>query len=168
MISPEMLRRYPFFAGLSHEQLVTMAMIGDEQTVEAGRLFFHEGDMLDTFYLVVEGEVAIMLEVTAGDVRQTISRQLTGAIETAAVTVSQVGPGESFGWTTIAANHHATAGAKAVTATRVLTFGREKLLDAFEKDCNLGYRMLQQILRVARQRLHDLRVESLAQVMQQQ
>lgn len=166
MISPEMLRRYPFFAGLSHEQLVTLAMIGDEVRVDAGHVFFHEGDTLDTFFLVVEGDVAIVLGVTLGDVRQPLSQQLTGAVQKADVTVSQAGPGEPFGWTAIAANHHATAGATAVTSACVLAFGREKLLAAFEQDCNLGYRMLQQVLRVARQRLHDLRVESLSQIMQ--
>ncbi len=37
MISPELLRRYPFFGTLSEEQLRQIAMIAEEQTYEAGQ-----------------------------------------------------------------------------------------------------------------------------------
>jgi len=35
MISPELLRRYQFFAGFSHEQLALLAMSADEHSVGA-------------------------------------------------------------------------------------------------------------------------------------
>ena len=36
MISPEVLRRYPYFAGISEESLKQVAMIADETCVAAG------------------------------------------------------------------------------------------------------------------------------------
>jgi CRP/FNR family transcriptional regulator, cyclic AMP receptor protein len=164
MISPETLRRYPFFAGFSHDQLVTLAMMAEEQHVEVGHYFFHEGDALDAFYLMVKGQVAIVFEIPAREVTQSVAQQLTGAIQTSEVVISEVGAGEPFGWTAITALHTATAGAKAVFPCEVIAFDRAHLYTACEQDPAFGYRVLKQIVQVARQRLHDLRVESLAQV----
>jgi CRP-like cAMP-binding protein len=163
MISPEVLRRYPFFAGLSHDQLTTLAMIADEMGFESGHSFFKEEDKLDAFYLVTEGTVAIVIEVTAGDVAQPLSQQLTGQVQTSDVVISYVGPGEPFGWTAITPEQISTAGARAMTTGKTIAFDRRELLQVFEEDPGFGYLMLQQILQVARQRIHDLRVESLAQ-----
>jgi CRP/FNR family transcriptional regulator, cyclic AMP receptor protein len=162
MISPEMLRRYPFFAGLDHEQLAALAMMATELRVEQGRYLFHEGDVLASFYLVLEGSVAIILEVPAINVEQTVAQQLTGQLQTTAVTISNLGPGDPFGWTAVSSTRGATAGAVALSDCRVVAFDRQKLLAAFEADCAFGYRMLQQIVQVAQQRLHDMRVESLS------
>ena len=35
MVSPELIRRYPFFAGLSYEQIVTLAKAADAPLVPA-------------------------------------------------------------------------------------------------------------------------------------
>ena len=44
MISPELLRRYPYFADVSEESLKRVAMISEEQTVAAGQAYrFHTG-----------------------------------------------------------------------------------------------------------------------------
>ena len=56
MVSPELLRRYPFFAGLSHDYLSKLAKMSEELAVEEGHYFFHEEDELDTFYLTLEGD----------------------------------------------------------------------------------------------------------------
>ena len=162
MISPEMLRRYPFFAGLDHAQLVMLAMMAEELRVSQGHVFFREGDALASFYLVLEGNVAIVLEVPAEHVGQTVAQQLTGTLQTTAVPISILGPGDPFGWTALSSRQGATAGAMATSDCAVVAFDRQKLLAAFEADCAFGYRMLQQILQVAQQRLHDMRVESLS------
>ncbi len=63
MISPELIRRYPFFSGLEHEQIVALANVASEFKAETDHYFFHEGDMLDNLYLLVEGAAAIVIEV---------------------------------------------------------------------------------------------------------
>ena len=162
MISPETLRRYGFFAGFSHDQLVTLAMMAVEEHIEAGHYFFHEGNPLDAFYLVVKGQVAIVFRVPAQTGTSSVAQQLTGTHETSEVVVSEVGPGDPFGWTAITTQHTATAGAKAVGPCDVITFDRAHLQAACEQDPAFGYHVLKQIVQVARQRLHDLRVESLS------
>lgn len=162
MVSPELLRRYPFFAGLTHEQLVALAKTADEVEVEAGHRFFSEGDELNSFYLVTDGNVDIVFEVTASDVKQPVSKQLTGEVETSDVVISHLGPGEPFGWSAIAMEGGATAGAVTSVDSRVVVFSMDQMLEAFEEDPALGLTMLQHVLRSARQRLHDLRLECLS------
>jgi CRP-like cAMP-binding protein len=80
------------------------------------------------------------------------------------VTVSDVGPGQLFAWSALIPPHVSTAGAKAVTPTRVLSFDNEDLFKIFQEDRNFGYLMLQKVASVTRQRLRDMQIQSLAYV----
>ena len=54
MISEELLRRYPFFAGLGHDQLKALAMAADEYSVDAEHTFIHEEESLSNFFLLLD------------------------------------------------------------------------------------------------------------------
>ena len=60
MVSTELIRRYPFFAGLTLEQVSAMASAASEENVEAGHFFLHEKDETPYLYLVIEGEVTVV------------------------------------------------------------------------------------------------------------
>jgi CRP/FNR family cyclic AMP-dependent transcriptional regulator len=162
MVSPELIRRYPFFAGLDYDHIVKLSKVADERSVEAGQFFFHEGDELAVFYLVLEGAVAIVLEIPNHDVEQQIAGQLTGELKTKDVTTSTVGTGDVFGWSGLIPPHTSTAGAKAITPCRVVVFDCEELWNIFEEDCHFGLVMAQKGAQVIRERLRDMRIESLA------
>jgi CRP-like cAMP-binding protein len=147
MISPEVLRRYPYFAGLTADQMATVANTAEEISAPAGHFFFHEGDPLTHLYIVLEGEVAILIELPAQNKQ---------------VVTSTAGPGEVFSWSGLVPPYQATAGAKALSVSRVLSFDCRALRQAFEKDCQLGYIMMQMLAQVIRDRLRDLRIETLA------
>ena len=50
MISVELLRRYPFFAGFSHDQLFVLAVAADESAVETGTHSFTKKKHYRTFF----------------------------------------------------------------------------------------------------------------------
>jgi CRP-like cAMP-binding protein len=162
MVSPELLRRYPYFAGLTHEQLVALAMTAQEISVDADHRFFSEGDELHAFYLVVEGDVAVVFDVPDRQVKQSVAGQLTGKLVTDDVVISHVGPGEPFGWSAIANEGGATAGAIAQSNAKVIAFSKDKLLEAFQQDPELDRLMLRHVLQSLQQRLHDMRLETMA------
>lgn len=162
MISPYLIQRYPFFSGLSQAQMTTLARVAEESRVETGHYFFHEGEKLDKFYLVLYGHVSIVIEVPTQDTRQTPSGELTRQLQTKAVVVSDVGPGQVFAWSALVPPYRATSGAKTATACQVVSFNCLELLELFEEDCRFGYIMLQKVAQVSRDRLHDLHLESLA------
>lgn len=161
MVSPELIRRYPFFAGLSYEVLKLVARAGEELSVQTDHRFFREGDTLDRFFLVLEGAVAIVMEVPDRDQAQTVSNQLTGVIAGRDVTVSTVGTGEVFGWSALLPPPEASAGAKAITPCRLVAFDAQVLQAMFEDDWQFGYDMTQKMAGVLRQRLRDVRIETL-------
>ncbi len=162
MISPELLRRYPFFAGLSHEQIVALAKVAEEVDIEPGYYFFHEGDEVENFYLVVEGEVAIVIEIPAHGAKQTVAEQYARDLKTNDVVTSAVGPGDVFGWSAIISPYKASAGAKSTRACRVVAFDGPDLRDIIQEDCAFGLLLMEKAAQVSRDRLHDLRIESLA------
>lgn len=162
MISPELIRRYPFFANLNEDQIVTLAQAADEVSVEAGYCFFCDEDELNTFYLVVEGEAAIVIPVPDQDVEQKVSGQLTGELQTEDVIVSTIEPGQVFGWSALVPPHSSTAWAKTTKPSRMITFDCTQLRPIFEEDTGFGYLMMQKAAQVTRERLRDLRIEVLA------
>ncbi len=164
MISTELMRRYPFFAGLNADYMVTLAKSAVEFSEDEGHRFFHEGDILDHFYLVLEGIVAIVIEVPDRDEVQTLTRQLTGNLKNRDVTVSTVRPGNIFGWSALIPPHKSTAGAKAQTPCQVVSFDCEELRPLCDEDHEFGHLMTQKVAQVIRERLRDMRIESLSRV----
>lgn len=162
MISPELVRRYPFFAGLNEEQIVALAKSATEKAVPEGEYIFQEGEKLCCFYLVAQGAVAIVIEVPDQSTQHPVAEQLAGELKTKNIVVSTVGSGEMFGWSALVEPNIATAGARALTPCRLLAFDCDKLRKAFEKNCRFGYLMMQKAAQTIRGRLRDLHVESLA------
>jgi CRP-like cAMP-binding protein len=161
MVSPELIRRYPFFAGLSHEHLATLAGLAEDITVGTGHVFFREDDTIDHFYLVVEGAIAVFMEIPDRTKDQPLSGQLTGELPVHDVIVSTVGSGEVFGWAALVPPPVASGGAKAVTPCRVIAFDAARLQELFDTDCTFGYQMTQKAATVMRERLRDMRIESI-------
>jgi CRP/FNR family cyclic AMP-dependent transcriptional regulator len=159
MVSPELLRRYPFFAGLTLAQITELAKLSEELEVEPGHYFFHEGKTLSSFYLVLEGQVALTISLLDHGERTPIAETATKRRE---VTVSTVGAGEIFAWSALVPPNHATSNGKALTRCRVVAFDAPPLQTAFESDPDFGYRMILRITQIARDRLQGLYHESLA------
>ena len=71
MISPEQLRRYPFFGGLMAEELASIAMIAEEVSFPDGAIIFRDGDLATKLYVLASGAVDIVYHI-----------ERTGGIET--------------------------------------------------------------------------------------
>jgi CRP-like cAMP-binding protein len=162
MVSNELLRRFPFFAGLSQEHLSTLAKISDEVNTEADHYFFREDDKLDCVHLILEGSVGIVFRLPKRNIRHKISEQFERELKSEDVIVSTLGLGDVFGWSGIVPPFKATAGAKSLTKCRVIAIQSNELLELFEDDYRFGYLMTQKAAQVIRDRLHTLRIETLA------
>ncbi len=164
MISTELLRRYPFFAGFNREQIDDLARVAKEEAVKAGHQFVYEGKRLTNFYLVLEGRVGIIIMVPDREIEQSLTRQITNNLITQDVTVSTVGEGEVFGWSAIVPPNLSTANVKALTSCRVLVFNYQELRPIIDQDCCFGHLLTMKVAQIIRDRLRDKRVESLAEL----
>ena len=164
MISPEMIRRYSFFAGLSSENIVALAKCAKELSVSEGYSFFNEGEELTQFFLVVEGAVGIYIQIPDRDVPQLKSNHITGDLIMKDVLVSTIGTGNIFAWSALIPPHFTTAGAKTLTDCKVISFDFSQIAEEMEKDPQFGLLMVQKAAQVIRERLRDFRIESLAEL----
>jgi len=62
----ELLRRVPFFAEIEPAKLKLLAFMSERVGFDDGKFLCHQGDPADAAYLIIEGEVEIVLEGPAG------------------------------------------------------------------------------------------------------
>jgi CRP-like cAMP-binding protein len=147
MISPEVLRRYTFFASFTHQELKRLAMIGREQTIPEGQALFAEGGLADEFYFLLDGEIEILI----------------GADEHCqeSVPLASVPAGELVGWSALIEPHVFTASARASRPSRVIAFSREDW-EPLGADAHLYGLMMRKVAQVIGRRLKDTRVQLLS------
>ena len=162
MISTELLRRYPFFAGFNREQIDDLARVAKEEAVKAGHQFVYEGKRLTNFYLVLEGRVGIIIMVPDREIEQSLTRHITNNFISRDITVSTVGEGEVFGWSALIPPNISTANVKSLTSCRVLAFDYQELQPIINEDCCFGHMLTLKVAQTIRDRLRDRRVETLA------
>jgi CRP-like cAMP-binding protein len=143
MISPESLRRYPYFAGVREESLKQVAMMADEQFIPAGTVLFKEGDPAERLYIIVEGEMDVDYTLGSGETR----------------TVDTVVAGDLTMWSALVQPHKATAVATARRDTRLIAIDGPALRELCEQDHDLGYRLLLCLTRLLAHRLQAARVQ---------
>ena len=143
MISPEVLRRYPFFTTASDETLKLLAMGGETRTYEAGQYLFHDGDAADHLLVLTEGEVDIQYVLQDGEHR-TVDTRVAGDIVL---------------WSAVVVPFKTTANGVARRRTRVVALDALKLRELCETDHELGYHLMREIAQVMSHRLQGARVQ---------
>ena len=163
MISPEILRRYPFFSGFTFEQLDELAMAAEDTSVPAGHWFFHEGETLNQFFFLMEGSVTLTHEIPDHNVHQSITMQLTGNLVTKPISIGTLGEQEMFGWSALIPPHNSTAGAQATSHCKTISFNTLQLQPALDANCGFSHLLTLKMAQVIRERLRMRRIESLVE-----
>lgn len=78
----DLLRRIPLFAKVEPPKLKLLAFASERVTFEAGQELFHQGDMPDAAYIVIEGTAEVILDTQRGrvSVAQIGRNELVGEI----------------------------------------------------------------------------------------
>jgi CRP/FNR family cyclic AMP-dependent transcriptional regulator len=145
MISPELLRRYPFFSSLNDAQQREIATAAEEVVCERGATLFEEGQPVQSLHFLLEGSVD--LYYAAGDGPH--DRFL----------VCEIGPGEPFGISALIEPYTLTATARAAAPSRILKIDAARLRALCEADCRMGHALMRRVAQVAMERLHYTRLQ---------
>jgi CRP-like cAMP-binding protein len=145
MVSPELLRRYPFFGRLTLAELAALAQGASRVEAAPGECVIREGEPARNCYLIVEGEVGIVM-----------APELLGP---QAGVLTSLGPGELFGWSALVRHDGYTASARTLTRAVLVRFSGDELLARCETDHDFGYRLMREIGLVIASRLHDTRLQ---------
>ena len=143
MISPEMLRRYTYFAGLGEDGLKQIAMIAEEKSMPANSRIFNEGDPASHMLIIVKGEVNIEFLLGNGELR----------------VVDTMTEGDLLGWSAVIEPYKMTASGTTVKNTELIRIDAVKLRQLCEKDAQLVYRLITQIAKLLAHRLEGARVQ---------
>lgn len=149
MISPELLRRFPFFAPFNETQLQAIAMIAEVTSAEAGVVLFEECQPAAHLYLLLEGGVELFYQSKEEYYLRTHKEFMVGDIN----------PGEVFSISAMLEPYILNAGARLTQPSRYITIDAGALRTMFTTDYPLAYHMMVQISKVLMERLVYTRVQ---------
>ena len=149
MISPELLRKYPFFGSLDDSQLRELAMLAEEETYKSGEVIFQEGGPADALYFLLDGYVDLYF--TLADKKSSLQEK--------GIPVGDINPGEPFSISALIEPHVLTATASSAIPSRVLKFDTKRLQALYEQDPKLAYALTYQAGKAAIERLHASRIQ---------
>ena len=152
MVSPELLRRYPFFGFLDDRQLKAVAMIAEELSFEAGETLFEINQPAEALCLLTEGAVELYY-VIADEYDPKLRKEFY---------VCDIGPGEVFGISALIEPYVYTSAGRVAEPSRVVKMEGAGLRALCELDCKLGYSLMRQLAKAALERLHNTRVQLVA------
>lgn len=134
-----------FGAGLPATARHHLAELADIASYTAGTTVIREGQQVDSFGVVVEGRLAIRLDVP-------------GRGEATVLTIE---PGDCVGWSALVPPHRATSTIVAIERTTVIVLDGPALRDALDADPILAAAVLRRVLDAVARRLAATRTQLL-------
>jgi CRP-like cAMP-binding protein len=146
MISPELLRRYPFFALLTDEQLKAIAMIAEEKSHPKDALLLKENTPAGKLILLLEGDVDLIF---SGGGEGAITNALVGSIA----------PGEMLGVSSLIEPYTYISSARATIPGKVVEIDGTAVRALMQVDKSLGYALMRNVAAAVLERLKYTQVE---------
>ena len=149
MVSPEILRRYPFFGTLSDAQVKAMAKIAEQEQYSKGSVICEEGQPAKSFFLLIDGGLSLYYKSEEEFHPQTRKDFLVG----------EINPGEVFAISVLVEPFKYTATVKAEQDSQVVRFDAGGLNGLIAKDPTLYCTLMREIAKAAMERLAYARVQ---------
>jgi CRP/FNR family transcriptional regulator, cyclic AMP receptor protein len=149
MISPEQLRRYPFFSGLTTEELAGIAMIAEEVSYPDGAIIFRDAELATKLYVLTAGTLDLVYHIERPD-----------GVETSYV--GSIAAGEPFGLSALVEPYRLTASGVAHGPIQAIAIDAAGLRALCELSCHLGYAIMRQVARALAERLGFAHVQLVA------
>ena len=143
MVSIEVLRSLPYFAGVSPDTLRAVAEFTQEREFKAGEALAREGDVARWLCILRAGQVDVIYR----------SQAHGGSI------VDTVVPGELLGWSALLPPHKITATIEGRENGRYVAIDAEGLRKLCEKDHTLGFGLMTWVAQEIRNRLQGVSVQ---------
>jgi signal transduction histidine kinase len=146
MITIQTLSKFSIFEHLTDDELERIAALCREEVYEAGATIHEEGSAAEYLYVVQDGKVVLEMEL-----------ELQPYASPRRTTIEVVTKGEAFGWSSLVEPHIRTLSAKCMERTRLIILKGSELLDLFDSEPHIGYRITRGIAEMVASRLRDTR-----------
>lgn len=141
------LKNTEFFGGVETTHLEKLANLCRGSSYKEGEIIFNEGDEAKEIYVLVDGRVALEMEI-----RPVPSRP---SIPTAVEVVTE---GETIGWSALVEPYVYTLSARCITHCRVLAINGDMLRKVMADDVALGYELMRRLTKIISSRLTHTRL----------
>lgn len=149
MISPETLRKYPFFGLLTQAQLEKVAMLADVIPINQGDNIFEAGMPADALYLLLSGSVELCTESYDKYYKPELRRSYL---------VGEINPGEVLGLSALVSPHILTASAQATSDCEMLKLDAVGLRALMEADNAMAFSLMARVSEALSERLNYTRI----------
>jgi CRP-like cAMP-binding protein len=152
MISPELLRRFPFFNFMDDKQLKAVAMIAEEIFYEKEKDIVENNSPADKLFFLIEGTAAYYYVVTSE--HDPYYKQ--------DYFISDFNPGEIFGISALIEPYVYTASVRADKSCHLIEIDAMALRALCEVDVQLSCALMRAVAKAAMERLQHTRVQLIA------
>jgi CRP-like cAMP-binding protein len=149
MISTEILRRYPFFAGLTEAQLKAVAMLAQDTAYLKDSTIFEECGEANRLFLLLEGSVDLYYR----------SQEEYHPTTTKNFFVGEINPGEVFGTSSIIEPFELNATARNPANCRLVEIDAVELRKLMAGDLDLTNKLLLAVIKTLKERIGSMRVQ---------
>ncbi|HEX9667617.1 MAG TPA: cyclic nucleotide-binding domain-containing protein [Thermodesulfobacteriota bacterium] len=139
------ISKHPFFKGLSKTYLDLILACASEARFDPGEIIFRENERANTFYIILQGNVAI---------------EALMAPERDPIVVLNLGEGDVLGWSWLFPPHRWHFDARAIGLTKAISIDGDKIRKQCEEDHDLGYELMKRFAKIIEQRLRSLRSQN--------
>ncbi len=152
MISPELLRRFPFFNFMDDKQLKAVAMIADEKNYNDGDEVVSHDTPASKLFFLIEGTASYYYIVTSEHDPYYKQEYF----------ISDFNPGEIFGISALIEPYVFTASVRAEKTCRLIEIDAAALRALCEVDVQLSCGLMRAVAKAAMERLQHTRVQLIA------
>jgi CRP-like cAMP-binding protein len=152
MISPELLRRFPFFNFMDEAQLKAVAMIAEEKEYKKDEVLVEAEKPATHFFFLIDGSVSHNAVVTTEHDPYYKKEYF----------VSNFNPGEIFGISALIEPYIFTATLRADKPTRAIQVDAAALRALCEVDLKLSVGLNRAVAKAAMERLQNTRMQLIA------
>ena len=152
MISPELLRRFPFFNFMDDKQLKAVAMIAEEKTYADQKDIVENNSPAAKLFFLIEGTASYYYVVTSEHDPYYKQEYF----------ISDFNPGEIFGISALIEPYVYTALVRSEKTCRLIEIDASALRALCEVDTNLNCGLMRAVAKAAMERLQHTRVQLIA------
>ena len=131
------------FCNLDPLHIHKLASIASERQFEEGTIIYRAGDTGEAVYLILEGKVAVEMEV----------------VDYGPVTLFTLGPGQLFGWSSLFPGRRKQARARVIQPTQLIEIDANRLQYIFRTDHKMECEVMNCISHVLVDRVRGVRLE---------
>jgi len=134
----------PWLQDLDEDQVNALTRISRSKNVGAGEYLFHQGDKEDYLYILLDGRVAIEVDVPGRE----------------SLVLYQAEPIDLIGWSSVTpVIRERTASARSLLPSKLIALDSVKLRQLCDEDHHLGYTIMRRLAHVIATRLLITRME---------